>query len=285
LDQSNLFKSIGVSHGELPFVVYRLLKKSNVWASGHLLALAQERFDHQSYDMEIETLMLMTDLLEISRRTTLNAYARLRDDLILKPNRIQRILNRLDTLADKGDELAELINAWRFASGPIKIKSAYAISNLNSQITETGANRLRGIRADLLTLLASVPDDKIVATPTQNSDDSGNSQDYYSGDGSGDYLVDDVITTEDLVYNPAGESAYADLTNPSDQLNLAQLVRNGLIDDDSIFVNGQQDDLGEEIIPSGSFSKDQSDSSTNQNQERAFGLFDKVKNLVNNLFF
>ena len=285
MDQSNLFKSIGVSHGELPFVVYRLLKKSNVWASGHLLALAQERFDHQSYDMEIETLMLMTDLLEISRRTTLSAYARLRDDLILKPNRIQRILNRLDTLADKGDELAELINAWRFASGPIKIKSAYAISNLNSQITETGANRLRGIRADLLTLLASVPDDKIVATPTQNSDDSGNSQDYYSGDGSGDYLVDDVITTEDLVYNPAGESAYSDLTNPSDQLNLAQLVRNGLIDDDSIFVNGQQDDLGEEIIPSGSFSKDLSDSSTNQNQERAFGLFDKVKNLVNNLFF
>jgi len=194
-------------------------------------------------------------------------------------------LGGYNALPLEGDELKARVNFdyWARTS-----KTEHNIDQSNvpvKPITETGANRLRGIRADLLTLLASVPDDKIVATPTQNSDDSGNSQDYYSGDGSGDYLVDDVITTEDLVYNPAGEAAYADLTNPSDQLNLAQLVRNGLIDDDSIFVNGQQDDLGEEIIPSGSLSKDQSDSSTNQNQERAFGLFDKVKNLVNNLFF
>lgn len=198
----------------------------------------------------------------------------------------------------EGDELKARVNFdyWARTS-----KTEHKIDELvgSKPITETGANRLRGIRADLLTLLASVPDEKFensthdISTHVTNDSSSSNLQSDYSGDGSGDYVVDDVIDTvgDDLIYDPIGQnkdSFTADLTNPSDQLNLAQLVRNGLVDDDSLFVNGQNDkndDFGEEIILKSPDKSSDESSLTNQNPERAYGLFDKVKNLVNHLFF
>lgn len=264
--------SIGVSHGELPFVVYRLLKKSNVWASGHLLSLAQERFDQQSFDMESETLMLMSDLFDTARYESYLRTPIIPTHSRIRAGRVQRILQRLDSLADKGDELAELISAWSWASGPIKIKSAYAISNLNSQKTENGAQRLRGIRADLLTLLANVPDETF--NSPANPENVSDSLTDFSGDGSGDSLEDQAV---ELIYSPD----VVDQTKASSQQNHAYLVRHGLVEnDDSLFDGSNNQNLGENII-----TDDVITDEVDMTNQRAFGLFDKVKTLVGDLFF
>jgi len=223
--------SLGVPHTELPFVIYRLLKKSNVWASRHLLVQAQERFDTQSYDMESETVMLMSDLINQER---------------IQEGRVARILGRSQSLAAKGDELAELIVAWDMAAHSITLNKSDVI-NLDSKRTEDAAGRLRGIRADLFQLLNGMPDSYFEENEQQ--DGSG---------ASGDYEYTAVYDDKD---DDTVELVFDNNTGTFD--DVAILVRNGALDE-SLLKTGN-------MVNSNMVTLEESD----EENSRGLGLFQK----------
>ena len=155
----------------------------------------------------------------------------------IKPSRVQRVLRRLTGLSDKGDELAELIQAWGWASRSITATgTSRPHTNLDSQKTESDVQRLRGIRADLLTLLANVPDEHFESVDTVTDVGAG------SGDFSGD---GDILTINMELINE--NNAMGD--------DIALLVNNGIITDD----NGADSAL------------------IDLKNRRGFGLFEKVE--------
>jgi len=215
-------------------VIYRLLKKSNVWASRHLLVQAQERFDEQSYDMESETVMLMSDLINQER---------------IQEGRVARILGRSQSLAAKGDELAELIDAWDMAAHSITLNKSDVI-NLDSKRTEDAAGRLRGIRADLFQLLNGMPD-SFFESNDQQQDGSGASGDY------DDYAA-----------------AYNDEDKDDDTVELVFDNNTGTFDDVAILVrNGA---LDESLLKTGNVASNQATlEESDEENSRGLGLFEK----------
>lgn len=222
-------------HEDLPLVVYRLLKKSNTWASGHLLDLAQRRFHNQAYEMESQTLMLMSDLISLDN---------------VKPHRVERCLSRMNNLSKKGSELSELISAWSWAVG--SFKSSNSITNrinLDYQSTARAAQRLRAMRADLLTLLASVPE----KTPKGNDDEK--SQLF-------DNANNEMIMTAQFDDNEGSTSGDWDvdvkqlMSDNNNSRDIAIMVRHGLLDDMiehanvdlDMTVNSNEDNLSATII-------------------------------------
>ena len=216
-------------------MIYRLLKKSNVWASRHLLVQAQERFDEQSYDMESETVMLMSDLINQER---------------IQEGRVARILGRSQSLAAKGDELAELIDAWDMAAHSITLNKSDVI-NLDSKRTEDAAGRLRGIRADLFQLLNGMPDSYFESND-QQQDGSGASGDY------DDYAA-----------------AYNDEDKDDDTVELVFDNNTGTFDDVAILVrNGA---LDESLLKTGNVASNQATlEESDEENSRGLGLFEKV---------
>jgi hypothetical protein len=222
--------SIGVPHEDLPLVVYRLLKKSNTWASGHLLDLAQRRFHNQAYEMESRTLLLMSDLISLEH---------------VKPHRVERCLSRMNNLSKKGSELSELISAWSWAVGSFKSSNSVTNRiNLDYQSTARAAQRLRAMRADLLTLLANVPmqDEKSQLFDNDDNEMIMNAKiDNEEGSTSGDWDVD-------------VKQLMSDNNNSRD---IALMVRHGLLDDmmqnanvdlDIVPTSDDSDDLSATII-------------------------------------
>ena len=207
-----------------------------MWASRHLLVQAQERFDTQSYDMESETVMLMSDLINQER---------------IQEGRVARILGRSQSLAAKGDELAELIVAWDMAAHSITLNKSDVI-NLDSKRTEDAAGRLRGIRADLFQLLNGMPDSYFEENEQQ--DGSG---------ASGDYEYTAVYDDKD---DDTVELVFDNNTGTFD--DVAILVRNGALDE-SLLKTGN-------MVNSNMVTLEESD----EENSRGLGLFEKVRHLI-----
>ena len=229
-------QSLGVPHSELPFVIYRLLKKSNVWASRHLLAQAQDRFVHQSFEMASDTLMLMSDLINQSSN--------------MPEGRVARILGRSASLAAKGDELAELIDAWDMAAHSITLNPLDNLkeTKLDSKRTEDAAGRLRGIRADLFQLLNGLPDSYF---------EQSNDEQVDEGSASGDYEYDTQLDNKD---DDTVELVFDTSTGTFD--DVALLVRNGALDESLLksHLNANQAKLED----------------GNEQDSRGHGLFEKA---------
>jgi len=230
--------SLGVPHSELPFVIYRLLKKSNVWASRHLLAQAQDRFVHQSFEMASDTLMLMSDLINQSSN--------------MPEGRVARILGRSASLAAKGDELAELIDAWDMAAHSITLNPLDNLkeTKLDSKRTEDAAGRLRGIRADLFQLLNGLPDSYFEQSNNENDDE---------GSASGDYQYDSQLDNKD---DDTVELVFDTSTGTFD--DVALLVRNGALD--------------ESLLKSNLNANQATLEDGNEQDSRGHGLFEKESN-------
>ena len=154
--------------------------------------------------------------------------------------RVARILEKSKSLAAKGDELAELIEAWDMAA--YSITHSTTETKLDFKKTEDAAGRLRGMRADLFQLLNGLPD--------EHFDDQ--TQPDYDGSGSGDYGYDTDKDTVELVFDTS--------TGTFD--DVALLVRNGAIDPALLQTSGDpnkaQLELGDE------------------ESQRGLGLYEKV---------
>jgi hypothetical protein len=218
-----------VPHEDLPVVVYRLLKNSNTWASGHILNLAQVRFHNQAFDLESRSLMLMSDLIDQLQPFRAK----------VKPIRVQKMLTRLVNLSDKGSELSELISAWSWTVGSFKSSNSLNSNrnfDLDYQTTARAALRLRAMRADLLTLLSNLPeesfdanDDEMIIKATFDEFDG-------SGAGSGDWDSDMKTVVNDN----------------ANSRDIAILARHGLLDDmlehAKVDFSSDQDELSADFI-------------------------------------